>query len=577
MSVFLSGDQQEASRELKARTRLLLSGFLFIFLVIGARALQLTLFPDAEHKPKVASANDELVPRRADIVDRNGKLLATSLKVSSLYADALLLEDYKATLDELKKIFPDLNETRLGARLAKKGRFVWIRRHITPVEAAKVNALGIPGLEFMEEYQRVYPFGGMTSHIVGAVSVDGQGIEGAEKVLDPELKNPDKRVRLAMDSRVQNILAEEIQATVDHFQALGGAGIVIDIPTGEVLAAISLPTFDPNHPGNPNDRARFNRLVSGVYEMGSCFKIFSTAAMIETKDPPMSQTYDATNPLKRGRFMIKDFHPEKKVMTIPEIFMHSSNIGTALMAEDLGTAGLKGFYEKLGFFEPLKTDLLTTAKPLVPNPWRPISTDTTSYGHGISVTPLHVAEATLKVLSPDRPAGLEFILDDGARQTGRGDAVVSEKTADAMRRLLRLVVRSGTGEKADVKGYLVGGKTATAEKVSGRGYNKSALLSSFVGVYPADNPKTLVIVMIDEPKGQKDTYGYATAGWTAAPAVGNVISRLTALRGELPRAVAALYDPSDPLLKYLPEEVRQIVIERSEQDKKDGEMIGNDR
>lgn len=571
MNVFLSGDQQQAARQLQGRLILLVWALLFIFGVIAIRAFQLTVFPDEAHKPKASAAEGFLTPRRGDIVDRNGTLLASSLKVVSLFADPLLLEDDDKALEELTKIFPDLQTEKLKARLAKEGRFVWIKRHITPAEAAQVNALGIPGLEFMDEYQRVYPYGDMTAHLVGAVNVDGKGLEGAERNLDEKLQNPDKQIRLAMDVRLQSILGEEIQKQIDHFQAIGGAGLIVDIPSGEVLAAVSLPSFDPNQPGKKDDKNRFNRLVSGVYEMGSSFKIFATAALLEQKDPPLSQKYDAREPLRRGRFTISDFHPEKRVMTIPEIFMHSSNIGTALMAEDVGTEGMKEFYRKLGFFDPLQSDLFTTAKPLTPNPWGPLSTLTVAYGHGIAVTPLHLAEGVLKVLTPEKKMGLEFVLDD-ENPKGRAESAVSHETADTMKRLLRLVVRMGTGAKADTPGFLVGGKTATAEKTAGGGYSKKALLSSFVGIYPSDKPTTMVIVMIDEPKGQKDSYGYATAGWTAAPAVGNVISRITALRGELPRAASRDYDPSDPLIKYLPDNIR-VALEQGDTQ----EMTHNDR
>lgn len=558
MNVFLSGDQQQAARQLQGRLVLLVWALLLIFAVIALRAFQLTVFPDEAYKPKENTAEGFLTPRRGDIVDRNGTLLATSLKVVSLFADPLLLDEDDKALEELVKIFPDLPVEKLKARLAKEGRFVWIKRHITPAEAAQVNALGIPGLEFMDEYQRVYPYEKTTAHIVGAVNVDGKGLEGTERNLDEALEDPDKQVRLAMDVRLQSILAEEIEKQIDHFKAIGGAGLIIDIPTGEVLAAVSLPSFDPNQPGKQGDRNRFNRLVSGVYEMGSSFKIFATAALLEQKDPPLSQTYDAREPLRRGKFTISDFHPEKRVMTIPEIFMHSSNIGTALMAEDVGTKGMQAFYRQLDFFDPLTTDLFTTARPLTPKPWNSLSTLTVAYGHGIAVTPLHLAGGVLKVLTPDKKTGLEFVLDDEKTNNSEGP-VVSHETADTMKRLLRLVVRMGTGEKANTPGFLVGGKTATAEKTSGGGYSKSALLSSFVGIYPSDKPKTMVIVMIDEPKGQKDSFGYATAGWTAAPAVGNVISRITALRGELPRAADRGYDPSDPLMKYLPENIRLAI------------------
>lgn len=554
MTVFLSGDKVDAARLLQRRLGFILTLFLLVFTIIGIRCFQVALFPDEQHKPKERANSGELTYARADITDRNGQLLATSLKLSSLYADPSEITDKDGTANQLLEIFPDLNKEKLLKGLSQKNRFFWIKRHITPQQMARVNALGVPGLEFMEEFQRVYPQGALTSHIVGAVNVDGNGIEGTEHLLNDKLKDKKNTVKLALDMRLQNVLAEEIQGAMTHFEAIGGAGVIVDIPTGEILAAVSLPGYDPNKPGNPNDNSRFNRLTSGVYEMGSTFKIFSTAALLNTRDRDLGTTYDARNSLRRAGFTISDYHAEKRVMTIPDIFMHSSNIGTALMAEDVGTEALKTFYDQLGFLKPLETDLFKTARPLVPSPWSALSTVTTSYGHGIAVTPLHLSEATLKVITGGKAASLHFL--EGAHKDDRATSVVTEKTADNIRRLLRLTVRVGTGRNAEVPGFLVGGKTGTAEKSAGRGYNKKALLSSFVGIYPSDKPKTLVIISIDEPKGQKDSYGYATAGWTATPAVGKVISRITAIRGELPRNPKRTYDPSEPLLRFLPENMQ---------------------
>lgn len=557
MSYFLHGNQQDAARQIKLRLQLFRLGFIFVFIVILLRSFQLIIFPPEFERFNPKSSSEYLDYPRGDVKDRNGALLATSLKLSSLYVDpAILEEDKEKMAKNIVSIFPDLDEAWVLRRLNQKNRFAWIKRHITPEEMAAVNALGIPALNFMDEYDRVYPQGDIMSHIVGAVNVDGVGTGGVENVFNKELKDSDKSIKLTLDMRIQTIVAEEVQKQIDAFDAIGGAGMVVDANTGDVLAAVSLPSYNPNKSGNPNNNNRFNRLFRGVYEMGSSFKIFSAAALLEKKDPPLSKSYDATKPLRRAGFTIHDYHGEKRVMTIPDIFLHSSNIGTALMAEDAGEEAIKGTYNKFGFFDRLDTDLGQTVEPLVPEPWQPISTVTTSYGHGIAVTPIHVVNAMLQILNPDKQTSLRFVKNKELQTRHKNKAnVVNAKTSESIKRLMRLTVRVGTGRKADVNGYLVAGKTATAEKVSGRGYNEKSLLSSFVSFYPADKPKAIVFVMIDEPIGQKHSYGYATAGWTAAPAIANIIERMTAVNGDVPRDMSKTYDPSEQLIRFLPEKM----------------------
>ncbi len=560
MSYFLPGNQQDASRQIKARLQLFLLAFLLIFTCIFIRSFQLIVFP-AENYEIISKKSDKYSEySRGTITDRNDILLASSLKLSSLYVDPSMLDDdnQKLLAQNLADIFPDLERAWIEKRLKQKNRFAWIKRHITPEEMAKVNALGMPALDFIDEYERIYPQSSSASHWVGSVNIDGAGIDGVEAKFNDELSKSNASIHLTLDTRIQTIVAEELQKQIDFFDAKGGASMVVDVQTGEVLAAVSLPSFNPQKPSDPNNSDRFNRLLQGSYEMGSSFKIFSTAALLEAKDPPLSKTYDATKPLKRAGFTINDYHAEKRAMTIPDIFLHSSNIGTALMAEDTGSKALQSFYKKAGFFDAVNTDIGSTARPQVPDPWRPISTVTTSYGHGIAVTPVHVVNAMLQILNPSKKTSLKFVLNKNLQTGDKNKSdLVSAKTSEAIKRLMRLAVRVGTGRKGGVDGYLVAGKTATAEKVSGSGYNKKSLLTSFVSFYPADKPKTIVFVMMDEPVGQKESYGYATAGWTSAPVVANIIERMTAVRGEAPRNIDKTFDPSEQLMRYLPEKMLQ--------------------
>jgi cell division protein FtsI (penicillin-binding protein 3) len=299
-----------------------------------------------------------------------------------------------------------------------------------------------------------------------------------------------------------------------------------------------LPDFDPHNPSNPSAQKMFNRPTLGVYELGSVFKIFSISALLEKNEKNIFNSYDATKPLKRGRFTISDYHAEKRVMSVPEIFMVSSNIGTALIGEDVGTEGLKSFYKKLGLMTKPDVSLMEIGSPLYPTPWRDLNTLTASYGHGIAVSPLQLTTAFSEVVNGGLQVHPTFVLPQAdpskpasVNEERKSVRVVSEETSKAMRALLRLVVSDGTAKNAEVPGYEVGGKTGTAEQPGLRGYDKKRLISSFIATFPVTDPDYAVFVLIDEPHGTKETYGYATAGWTAAPAVGRVIQRMVSIMG----------------------------------------------
>lgn len=477
----------------------------------------------------VSAGNDNaavLAAGRGDITDRNGVLLATTLETLSLYADPKLVQDPETVARELASIFPKLDVTSLVEKLSGKGRFIWIERGVTPQQAAAVNALGHPGLDFRSESRRFYPQENLTSHIVGYTGVDGDGLAGVERSFDVALKKGSKPLALTVDVRYQHALRRAMAQAMKDFDAKGAAGTIVDVNTGEVLAAVSLPDFNPQEAGSASDDARFNRFALGVYEMGSTFKTFSIAALLDKVDPALDQRFDASKPIRRGRFTISDYHAENKTMTVPEVFMVSSNIGTALIAEKIGTERLRDFYNALGFAAPVPIALPEIAQPLIPTPWRDISTLTASYGHGISVTPLHLVRAFAGIVNGG--ALPELHIAKGMHDEMR-PRVVSEETSQTMRNLLRLVVTHGTGEKADVKGAMLAGKTGTSEKnIDGR-YVKDKLVSSFVGTFPANAPRYAILVSVDEPKGNKKSYGYATAGWVAAPAVGAVTQAIMTL------------------------------------------------
>jgi len=356
---------------------------------------------------------------------------------------------------------------------------------------------------------------------------------------------------LSLDIRLQHILRREAKAQMKQFSGTGAAAIIMDVNNGEVLAAVSLPDFDPHAPSAAEDPEIFNRLTLGVYELGSTFKLFSTAALLEKNGGRLDQTFDAREPLVRGRFTIKDYHAEKRVLTVPEVFMVSSNIGAALMGEYVGTEGLQDFYRDLGLLDPSPLTIEEVGKPLFPQPWRDLNTLTASYGHGIAVSPLQLVTAAATVLGDGTQVIPTLVLGGDETQKHRDLRVISPQTAHRMRQLMRLVVTEGTGKSADVPGYRVGGKTGTAEQPGRGGYNRKKLISSFLGVFPADEPRYVVYVMVQDPKGTKETYGYATGGWVGAPAVRNIVEVMGPMMGVKPRGMSAVADVSDGLKQYI--------------------------
>ena len=527
------------------RLRLVITGLLLAlgFLVVAGRLVDVSLLRgEAQPGRPVAATADATPAGRADITDRNGVLLATSLPTASLYADPAMVLDAEEAADRLATVLPDIDRAAVTAALRADRRFVWLRRGLSPRQQDRINRLGIPGLQFQNEQRRFYPGGSLTAHIIGYTDIDGRGIAGIEQRFDEVLRNRREPLALSIDLRVQQLVREELQASIDDFRAVGGAGIVLDARTGELVAMVSLPDFNPYLRGEVPEEQRFNRTAQGAYELGSVFKIFNTAMALDSGATSLSDGYDATNPIRVGRFVINDFHPEARWLTVPEIFMHSSNIGSVHMALDVGTERQQEYLRRFGLLQPSPVELPEVAWPLAPSPWREVNTMTISFGHGLAVTPVQLAGGVGAMVNGGRlvPATL---LRRQSDEPAAGVRVVSERTSDAMRRLLRLVVEHGTGGNADVEGYLVGGKTGTAEKSRGSGYARDALISSFVAAFPMDRPQYVVFAMLDEPHGNARTYGYATGGWVAAPVVGRIVERLGPMVGIAP------VDETDPTVQ----------------------------
>lgn len=538
----LDGAAKQALDMSRGRLVIGIGLFSLAFLVLAGRLVELTVIRGALEPVVARGINPELIAQtalmeRQPIVDRNGDILATNLNTASLYADPRKVLNAREAAVRLAQTLPELSAGEVQAKLSSGKSFVWLKRGMSPREQYEVNRLGIPGLYFHNEQRRVYPQGSLAVHVLGYTDIDGKGISGVEQYFDEQLRDPSRTgdpLQLSIDIRVQHAVRDEVARTVETFNAIGGGAIVLDIHTGEVIAMVSLPDFDPADPGSASKEARFNRITLGVYEMGSTMKTLNTAMALDYGTVKLSSGYDATHPIQISRFQIRDDHPKKRWLSVPEIYMYSSNIGSAKMAVDVGPERQREFMARLGMLTKPTIELPEVGAPLVPRQWKTIETMTISYGHGLSTTPLQLATATAAIINGGvlhpptlikRPPGLP----------APGRQVIRREVSDIMRKLMLLVVEEGTGKKADVEGYLVGGKTGSSEKVNERGgYNRKANFNTFVAGFPMHNPRYIVQVMIDEPKGNKSTYGFATAGWTAAPAVGRIISRIAPMLGVPP-------------------------------------------
>ena len=524
----LEGEKSAAFGLARSRLVILSAVFVVCYIFLALRVADLAILQgqfssviSGEDYAYVRDENPGQV-RRGRILDRNGEVLASSLGMVSLYADPLLISDKGRTARALAQIFPDKGEAQIYQKLNQKGRFVWLARGILPAQQQAIFDIGEPGLAFQKEDRRIYPQGSLAAHLLGYTNVDGQGLAGLERFLNARL-NQGEDVKSTLDLRLQHILRREIERSMRQFDAVGGTGVILDAQNGGILAGVSLPDYDPHHMNAASNSEKFNRLNLGVYELGSIFKIFSTAAALDQGFAAMDTLYDAREPLQVGRFKINDFHAQKRIMNLPEVFMHSSNIGTGLMVQELGGQALRDFYHDLGLLAPLQNAGLSEAgRPIEPRRWGEIETITAAYGHGIATTPLHLAAAVASIVNDGKV--ISPTLTPKEQQNHHDLAVISPETSLKMRQLLRLTVAEGTGGNADVPGYLVGGKTGTAEKPGRGGYDGDKLISSFVGAFPMTDPRYVLLVSIDEPKGNEDTFGYATAGWVAAPAVARVIA-----------------------------------------------------
>jgi len=508
-----------------------------IIAIIALRLIYLAAFGD--HAGRKSGLID-LTPERGDILDRDGQPLAQTIDAWTIGLQPGKVIGNKLDLArKMAELMPEKDEAAYLKMLRSDRKFYYLRRRAPPRLVAAINALGEPGLALEREPDRLYPQTALAAHVVGFTDIDGKGNAGIERAFEEQLSDPARRdqpVVLSISSRVQQALEHELMDAMTNFSAIGAAGIIMDIHTGEVLALTSLPQLNPNAAGKGSPEARFNRATLGVYELGSTFKPFTVAmAMDAGIIKSMGQMYSCPKALHIAGRTINDTHPFGRACSVAEIMQESSNIGTALIADQIGATRQKAFLDKMGFLAPIKVELKERGRTLTPGKnWNQIETLTVGYGHGIAVTPLHLATgyATLFNGGIYRPATVLKV--DRNRPVPKGHRVFTEDTSYKMRSLLRLVVTEGTGRKADAPGYRVGGKTGTAEKIIGGHYSKTSVVTSFAGVFPMDEPRYVMVVMLDEPKATAETYGFRTAGWNVAPVVSKTVSRIAPMLGVRP-------------------------------------------
>ena len=537
----------DVNRNAKAKARLGLAivAFAVVYGVIAARLVMFAEQSDGHGTRRIVT-QDAVATARPDILDRNGQILATDVKTPSLFAEPRKLIDVDEAEELLTAVLPDLDASEVRDRLSSKRGFVWLKREITPKQQLEIHRLGIPGVGFLTENKRVYPNGPIVSHEIGHVNIDNQGIAGIEKWLDGQglaalhmaglaIDRLEKPVELALDLRVQFALRGELIAAREKFKAKAASGVVLNVNTGEIVALVSEPDYDPNNPHEANDPTRINRLTTGVFEMGSSFKVLTVAMALDSGKATLSSMFDASHPLQYGRFAIHDYEPMHRALSVPEIFTYSSNIGAARMALAVGVNGHQAFLKKMGQLDRLRTELPESAEPIVPKHWGELNSVTIAFGHGLSVAPLQAVMGIAATLNGGFLIPPTFLKRSESEAQILAKQVLKPETSREIRYLMRLNAEKGTATKANVSGYYIGGKTGTAEKVVNGHYSKHKLLTDFMAVLPADKPTYLMMIMLDEPQPTPETHGFATAGWNAAPTAAKVIARIAPLLDIEPR------------------------------------------
>lgn len=537
------GARKKRAAQAKSRVGLLIFGFVAFYAVVGGRLVQYGM-AEQETVSSIAPA-DRLMASRPDLLDRNGEVLATDIRTVSLFAEPHRIVDIDEAIEKLRTVLPDLDQRTTYQKLSSNSRFQWLRRQLTPKQQSQILALGIPGIGFRPEKRRFYPGGPTAAHVVGHVNIDNRGVAGMERYVDSQgladltalgmtSDQPLEPVKLSIDLRVQSIVREVVTSAITKFQAIGAGAVVLDVHTGEVLAMASVPDYDPNNPAEGAKEGWLNRMSNGTFEMGSTFKSFTIAMGLDSGRVRLGDMFDARYPIRIGGFTIKDFHGKGRMLSVPEIFQFSSNIGTAKIADTVGTEGHKEFLTRLGLLTRMQTELPEVALPSQPREWKKINSITISFGHGVSTTPLQTAVAGAALVNGGKLIEPTFLPRTREQADQVAKQVLKPGASKGMRFLFEWNGVNGSGRNARVDGFNVGGKTGTADKVVNGRYVHDKNFNAFLSAFPMDDPQYVVLSFIDEPKTDKGN-GAALAGTSAAPMVHDIISRTAAVLGVKPK------------------------------------------
>ena len=543
---FQNNNTQKNDLKMRRLKLLICGALLFIaFTTIGYRTVSLAGLDDKTVKNSFRSVNSKnlIHPFRGNILDRNNNLLATTVNISSLNINPQEVLDVNQTILKLKKIFPKLNREKLLQKLNSNKKHVQILREISPRDHVSLLKLGIEALKIESSKKRIYPNHSLASHVLGNTDIDGKGIAGIEKKFDKVLANGED-ISISIHSGIQHITKTLLLEQINQFKAEGGAGIIMDAKNGEIYALVSLPDYNANNYNKLLGNKLFNKATKGIYELGSTLKLITAAVALESDLINENEVFDVSSPLRISSRTIRDYHPLNYAISIPEVVVHSSNIGSAKIAEKFGSSTQLKYLKSLGLMDKLSLELPELGRPQVRTDKKLLTTMTISYGHGISITPTHLASATATIVNDGIRVDPTLLISNSVKKNKR---IFSKKTSKTMRSIMRLVVsnKNGTAKQAEASGYLVGGKTGTAEKTNpAGGYFKKQNIVTLTSAFPMNNPRFIITVMIDNPKGSK-----RTAGWVAAPVVNKIVTRIAPILNIKPQTKSSV-NFSKNLLKF---------------------------
>lgn len=543
-TIALDGARKVRGNLTQARIRWMVLAMLMGFGLVGGRLVQLGMVvPDSTIE---GQARDVITATRPPILDRNGLEMAVDIRVPSLFAEPRRIIDVEEAVQKLRTVLPDLDEAWLRNRLTGDKGFVWVQRELSPVIQDRVMRLGIPGIDFITESKRFYPGMNEASHILGSTNIDNQGIAGIEAHMDGEnvallqdlglaRGNALAPVELSVDMRVQHVMHEQLIDALERYKAVAAAGVMMDIHTGEIIALASLPDFDPNQPASALVKDSFNRITAGIFEPGSIFKTVTMAGALDSGAVSVSDQFDARFGIRFGRFTIDDFHGKHRILSLPEVYKYSSNIGTIRIMQAMGKEDYRAFLTRMGFDKRVPFELPEMRLPTVPKDFSEVGAATASFGHGLSVSPLHMVAAYAAFANGGNLVPPTLYKRDIADTEPLYQRVLQPSTSDALRYLMRLNALEGSGSQMNkaAQGYRVGGKTGTAEKVVDGRYSASKVTNFFASAFPLDNPRYAMVIMVDEPKAENPQSG-TTAGWNAGTVTGRIVQRVAPMLGIAP-------------------------------------------